>query len=135
MNIPIITELKNFRETGAVIIECVNREYCKKLIVQLPGQKHPKHFHRRKEETFQVLYGVFHTEVDGHYKVLQSGETLLVLPGVWHRFWTDTGVIVEEISTTHFSNDSFYEDKEINRMERHERKTKVDHWGRFQLEP
>ena len=121
-------------ETGAVIIDCVNREYCKKLLVQLPGQKHPNHFHRRKEETFQVLFGVLHTEVDGHYKDLHPGETLLVLPGVWHRFWTTTGVIVEEISTTHFNNDSYYEDKNINRMERSERKTKVDHWGRFQLE-
>ena len=28
--------IANFRETGAVIIECINREYCKKLVVQLP---------------------------------------------------------------------------------------------------
>ena len=57
----------------------------------------------------------------------------MILPGVFHSFWTDTGVVFEEISTTHKNDDSFYEDKEINKMQRSERKTVVDHWGRFQL--
>ena len=48
---------------------------------------------------------------------------------------TYTGVIFEEVSTTHYNNDSFYEDKAINNLDRSERKTAVDHWGRFQLEP
>ena len=46
--------VKNFREVGALIVDCVNREYCKKLIVVLPGQRHPMHFHQRKEETFHL---------------------------------------------------------------------------------
>lgn len=125
--------MENFRETGCAIIDCVNREYCKKIIVQLPGQKHPLHFHKRKEETFQVLHGVLHVEIDNHHRIMHPGETLVVMPGVWHRFWTDTGAIFEEISTTHFNNDSMYQDKKIQRLERHERKTVVDHWGRFQL--
>jgi len=125
--------IQNFRQTGAIIIDCVNREYCKKLIVQLPGQSHPLHFHKLKEETFQVLSGVMHVEVEGHHKILRAGETQLIQPGVWHRFWTETGVIFEEISTTHYNSDSYYRDKRINRMAREERKTAVDHWGRFQL--
>jgi sialic acid synthase SpsE/mannose-6-phosphate isomerase-like protein (cupin superfamily) len=122
----------NFRETGAVLIECVNRDYCKKLIVQLPGQRHPSHYHATKEETFQVLHGVLHCEIDGHHKVLYPGEAALVMPGVFHSFWTETGVIFEEISTRD-EGDSFYEDKRINKLQRSERKTKVDHWGRFQI--
>ena len=125
--------IKNFRETGAILIDCVNREYCKKLIIQLPGQRHPLHFHKRKEETFQVLHGVLNVEVDGHYRELHPGSTILIQPGVWHQFWADTGVIFEEISTTHYNDDSFYKDKVINKMQRSERKTVVDHWGRFQL--
>lgn len=125
--------IQNFRQTGAIIIDCVNRNYCKKLIVQLPGQSHPLHFHKLKEETFQVLSGAMRVEIEGHHKTLRAGETLLIQPGVWHRFWTETGVIFEEISTTHFNTDSYYRDKRINRMAREERKTAVDHWGRFQL--
>lgn len=125
--------LENFRKTGAAIIECINREYCKKLVVQLPGQRHPSHYHARKEETFQVLYGVLHVNTDGYGRILHPGETLLIQPGVWHSFWTEQGVIFEEVSTTHYNNDSFYADKRINKLARSERKTMVDHWGRFQI--
>lgn len=125
--------IRNFREFGAVIIDCINRTYCKKIIVQLPGQRHPPHFHKRKEETFQVLFGQLCVNVDGHIKTLDPGEMLLVQPGVWHSFWTDEGCVFEEVSTTHYNDDSFYADKKINRMERVERKTRVDHWGRFAL--
>jgi N-acetylneuraminate synthase len=116
-----------------VLINVINREYCKKILVQLPGQAHPFHFHKRKEETFLVLWGTLHVEVDGRHKTLQPGDTLLVLPGVWHRFWTDTGCVFEEISTTHFKNDSVYRDPEINKLASEQRKTVVDHWGRFQV--
>jgi N-acetylneuraminate synthase len=125
--------MANFRGFGAVLIECVNRSYCKKLIVQLARQEHPCHYHKRKEETFQVLHGVLEVELDDRRKTLRPGDTLLVQPGVWHRFWTETGVVFEEISTTHFDNDSFYEDKAINRLERSARKTVVEHWGRHQI--
>ena len=46
---------------------------------------------------------------------------------------TDDGVIFEEISSRDYDNDSFYEDKTINKLARAERKTVVDHWGRFQI--
>ncbi|MFQ5416353.1 MAG: D-lyxose/D-mannose family sugar isomerase [Myxococcota bacterium] len=126
--------ISNFRKVGAVLIECINREYCKKLVVQLPHQRHPSHYHARKEETFQILFGTLFARIDGHVRELHPGDTVLVQPGVWHSFWTEeTGVIFEEVSTTHYNNDSFYEDKQINKLERSERKTVVDNWGRFQL--
>ena len=43
----------------------------------LPGQRHPNHYHKRKEETFQVLYGVLESEIDGHRRTLHPGETAL----------------------------------------------------------
>lgn len=125
--------LENFRRTGCVIINCVNRDYCKKILVQLPGQAHPLRYHRLKEETFQVLSGILEVEVDGHRKTLYPGQTCLIQPGVFHRFWTATGCVFEELSTTHYNDDSYYKDKRINRIARDERKTVVDHWGRFQL--
>ena len=124
---------ENFQKCGVVIINCINREYCKKILVQLAGQVHPLHYHKRKEETFQVLSGELKTELDGVTRTLQPGDTQLVMPGVWHRFWTDTGCVFEEVSSTHYNNDSVYQDPKIAKMERAERKTVVDHWGRFQL--
>ncbi len=125
--------VRHFRKVGAILINVINREYCKKVLVQLPGQIHPWHFHKRKEETFLLLYGKLHVEVEDRLKVLRPGDTLLVLPGVWHRFWSEEGCVFEEISTTHFANDSVYRDDAINRLTTAKRKTIVDHWGRFQI--
>ena len=124
---------EKFRQVGALIIDCINREYCKKLIVVLPGQKHPSHYHKRKEETFQVLSGVFECVIDGRHRVMRPGDTALVHPGVWHDFWSKDGCIVEEVSTTHFDNDSVYSDKKINDLKRSDRKTVVKNWGRFEI--
>jgi len=125
--------IDEFNTTGTTIINCINRDYCKKILIQLPGQKHPSHFHKRKEETFQVLYGELITEIDGHRRVLLPGETALIQPGVWHSFESKTGAVFEEISTTHYDNDSVYRDKNINKLERKERKSVVQHWGRFEI--
>ena len=125
--------VKNFKKFGAVIINCINRDYCKKIVVQLPGQFHPYHFHKLKEETFQLLYGDLTISLYGKEKNLTVGETCLVLPGIWHSFWSAEGCVFEEVSTTHFNNDSVYKDDQINKLKREERKTIVDHWGRFQI--
>jgi len=120
--------LRRFREFGAVIITCINRSYAKKLIVMLPRQKHPYHFHKSKEETFQLLDGDLEVTKDGDPVRLVPGDTFLVEPDAWHKFHTLDGVIFEEVSTTHYNNDSFYEDPQIAKMERAERKTNVDNW-------
>jgi len=125
---------EKFREVGALIVDCINREYCKKLVVVLPGQKHPSHYHKRKEETFQVLSGIFESIIDGRHRVLYPGDTALVQPGVWHEFWSKDGCIIEEVSTTHYNDDSVYNDKKINDLKRSERKTVVKNWGRFEIE-
>jgi N-acetylneuraminate synthase len=120
--------LRRFREYGAVIITCINRSYAKKLVIQLPRQKHPYHFHKRKEETFQLLDGDLEIVKDGHRMALRPGDTFLVEPNEWHKFHTLDGAIFEEVSTTDHNGDSFYEDPEIARLRRDERKTRVDGW-------
>lgn len=121
--------IERFREIGAVIATCINREYCKKIIIQLPSQIHPMHYHRRKEETFQILYGEVDVRIDNRVRKLYPGDTLLVPRGVFHGFSTETGVILEEVSTTHVKDDSFYADKSINQLGTDARKTQLLHWG------
>ena len=120
--------LERFREFGAVIVDCVNRGYCKKLIAVLPRQKHPYHYHKQKEETFQLLNGDLEVEVDGKQIALRPGDTILVQPGCWHKFQSLNGAIFEEISTTHYNNDSYYEDQRIARLPREVRKTELPNW-------
>ena len=108
-----------------MIVNVINREYCKKLVIQMPRQKHPYHFHRKKEETFQVLHGEVEVEKEGNPTRLRSGDLFLVERGKWHKFSTLDGVIFEEISTTHDNGDSIYEDEAISAMPRFARKTLI----------
>lgn len=101
--------LKEFEVTGATMIDCINREYCKKILVMLPGQANPMHLHKKKEETFTVLYGVLDVDYDGKKYEVAQGESLVVERGVNHSFSSKTGCVFEEISTTHYKEDSYYE--------------------------
>jgi len=104
--------LRNFEKTGLALIDCVNREYCKKLLVLLPGQNHPTHYHVKKEETFIVLHGDLVVTCGDEQKVLHRGETMTVERNVPHCFSSTMGCVFEEISSTHCSDDSFYERKD-----------------------
>ncbi len=120
--------LDRFPQTGALIVNLVNREYCKKIVVMLAGQEHPCHRHQVKEETFQLLWGdlrVNLNQIDHH---LQPGDLLLVERGAWHSFTTRGGAVFEEISTTQLPNDSYYRDPVIAALDPMERKTVVDSW-------
>lgn len=105
--------IERFREYGATIINVINREYCKKLIVLLPGQNHPVHHHNKKEETFHVLHGSMRLNLNGEDRKVRTGEMVTVERGVPHAFSSSEGTIFEELSTTHFPNDSFYIDPAV----------------------
>ncbi len=127
--------LENFHEFGCILVECVTRDqYSKKLIVQLPGQKNPEHYHQKKDETFQILYGTLEAWIDGKKKVLHPGDTLWVPRGVLHGFGTEAGVIFEEIGTAAVGSDSYYVDRRIAKLPREDRKTRLLNWGRHQFD-
>ncbi len=121
--------IDHFRQTGATILNIINREYCKKIIIMLPGQKHPNHHHKKKEETFQILWGDLQVirNADEEFS-LGAGDLLLVERNATHRFTTTKGVVFEEISSTHYRNDSYYEDPEIAKLDPMERKTVLESW-------
>jgi len=118
--------IDKFDEYGLVLLTVVNRDYCKKLLVSLPGQTHPEQYHNHKEETFHVLYGDLELQLDGKIQVLGPGAVVTVMPGVRHAFKSNTGAVVEEISSTHYKNDSFYTDDKINNNSN--RKTMLTYW-------
>jgi N-acetylneuraminate synthase len=118
--------LEKFGETGLVMITVVNREYCKKLLAMLPGQDHPEQYHNQKEETFVVLHGRMTLWLDGAEREVGPGDVITVGRGVRHRFKAITGVVFEEISSTHIVDDSFYTDPSIAKNT--QRKTFLAHW-------
>ncbi|TSC67002.1 MAG: N-acetylneuraminate synthase [Parcubacteria group bacterium Gr01-1014_66] len=126
--------IERFDKIGCTIIECISREYAKKIMVQLPDQWNPTHYHKQKDESFHVLAGEVEVEIEGQKKKLTPGDTLWIPCGVWHAFGTHTGAIIEEISTADSPGDSFYIDRNIARMPRDARKTYLRNWGRHQFD-
>jgi quercetin dioxygenase-like cupin family protein len=104
----------------------VNRDYCKKLLVTLPGQEHPEQYHKQKEETFHVLYGEIELVLDGQPRICLPGDVITIEPGTRHAFSSKTGAVIEEISTTHFKDDSYYTDESITKNK--QRKTVLTYW-------
>lgn len=119
--------IDKFEEWGATIINCINREYCKKLIILLPGQKHPMHFHSKKEETFHVLFGDMFVHLDGQERECKAGDMVIVERDKKHSFRSENGAIFEEISTTHYKDDSFYDDVSV--INNKNRKTALTFWA------
>jgi sialic acid synthase SpsE/mannose-6-phosphate isomerase-like protein (cupin superfamily) len=118
--------LDNFYKTGITMITVVNREYCKKLIIALPGQTHPEQYHKLKEETFVILHGDVTLYLDDQQSFLKKGDIVTIESGVKHSFETLNGCIIEEVSSTHYVDDSYYVDPVI--VQNQNRKTFVPHW-------
>jgi sialic acid synthase SpsE len=112
--------IEEFETTGAAIFNIINKEYCKKIIVMLPNQIHPEHYHNEKTETFNILFGTLYIPnifyEKGDMKTLEKEQE--------HSFGaTENGCVFEEISTTHFADDSYYTDEKITKNKN--RKTKL----------
>jgi N-acetylneuraminate synthase len=117
--------IERFREVGVAIVNIINREYCKKIIAVFPFQKHPTHYHKIKEETFHVLYGVLDLIINGREVRLRMGDLITIERGVQHSFTSQEGCVFEEVSTTHIIGDSYYADESISQTEIAKRKTIV----------
>ncbi len=120
--------LESFRQTGCILVNLVNREYAEKLLIVLPSQRHPLHHHKRKEETFRLLWGDVEVELNGEKIALTPGDSLLVQRGDVHGFSSVGGAIIQEISTTHIVGDSYYEDPRIRELDPMQRKTILESW-------
>ena len=119
--------LDKFNEFGLLSLTVVNRDYCKKLLVTLPGQTHPEQYHKQKEETFHVLYGEVDLVLNGQSKLCVPGDVVTIQQGTHHAWSSKKGAVIEEISSTHITEDSYYTDANI--MENKHRKTVLTYWA------
>ena len=118
--------IDSFYEAGLTMITVVNREYCKKLLIPLPGQTHPEQYHKKKEETFVVLHGEVTLYLNDEPRHLHKGDVVTIEPEVRHKFESKTGCVIEEVSSTHYQNDSYYTDLVI--AQNQNRKTFIPYW-------
>ena len=107
--------LERFLDFGLSMITLVNREYCKKVLICLPNQVHPEQYHLKKEETFNIIYGIVELTLDNVLRTLHPGDIITILPEQRHEFVSLDGAVLEEISSTHITDDSYYTDPEISK--------------------
>ncbi len=127
--------VQNFRKFGAVLINVINREYCKKVLVQLAGPDASVALPQAQGRNLPLAAtGRLHVEVEVRLRVARaraircwySRRLAPILDGDGLRI---RGDLDQRIST----NDSVYRDDAINKLHPAQRKTVVDHWGRFQI--
>ena len=106
--------IDKFFKFGLTMINVINDKYCKKLLILLPGQKHPPQYHKIKKESFFILYGTVNIKINNKNLFLKSGSLLTINPNEVHEFYSSKGAVIEELSTTSDKSDSYYIDDKIN---------------------
>ena len=64
--------------------------------------------------------------LDGVEQSHGKGDVVVIEPGVKHSFTSQGGAVIEEVSSTHYADDSYYTDPAIARNAN--RKTYVTYW-------
>ncbi len=136
--------LGEFSRTGLVLINLAEEaEYCEKLMYCRQGQVTPLHTHARKKEDIICRQGRLAIELwaghpaktapgkpfplkrngrevsvpSGDVLILEAGERVTLVPGVYHAFWgASAECVIGEVSTANDDrNDNFFVNPDIGR--------------------
>lgn len=108
--------LGKFRETGLIEYWIANETeagYCGKYLFVFDGQTCPMHRHKHKRETFFVVKGRLHVELDGNEHDLAAGEVLTVREEQKHTFTGIGPCLLLELSEPCVIDDNYFEDQRI----------------------
>ncbi|MEO5945410.1 MAG: D-lyxose/D-mannose family sugar isomerase [Chitinophagaceae bacterium] len=137
--------LGNYKKSGLLLINlCEELEYCEKLMYATIGQETPLHYHKKKKEDIICrtglleiylwkdnkigidetnsltvkINGVERTIEAGEKVLLQAGERVTIVSGIWHKFLpASEECIIGEVSTANDDlNDNFFYNKAIGRF-------------------
>lgn len=120
-----------FNKYGCVLFTCIDeKDYAKKLVYQNKNQFNPFHLHKKKDESFQILYGKLKIFIGNKTYILNEGDIFKVNKNTWHAFKTlSDGCVFEEVSNVNIRKDSYYKDSNITKNVN--RKTFVTPWYKF----
>lgn len=136
--------LGNWREHGLILVNLAEHaEYCEKLMYARKGMTTPAHCHKKKKEDIISRWGTLQIRVwpghpeepmpesfellvnnrlrrirSGDCVVLQSGERVTLVPGVWHEFVPRSAeCVIGEVSTANDdANDNYFLNPDIGRF-------------------
>ena len=106
----------DYKNLGLGLIVRLNEaEYASKWLTILPGQTCPNHYHKIIKETFFILKGDVTMILNNNELLMRPGDKVTLPPRTWHAFTSETGAIIEEITTHQIKDDSYFEDPSIRR--------------------
>jgi len=88
--------------------------YCGKKLILNKGKRCSIHYHKNKDETFYIDKGKVLMETDKMKKIMKSGEAILIMPLLKHRFSGLEDSVIIEISTHHDDKDSYREKGQLS---------------------
>ena len=98
-----------------------------KLVLELFAPNEDGTINREKDVTVPVDGRLVTLPAGGHLK-LDPGESVTLLPGVWHAFWGEQGdVLIGEVSTVNDDNTDNWFEMEIGRFSTIEEDVAPDH--------
>ena len=98
-----------------------------KLVLELFAPNEDGTINREKDVTVPVDGRLVTLPAGGHLK-LDPGESVTLLPGVWHAFWGEEGdVLIGEVSTVNDDNTDNWFEMEIGRFSTIEEDVAPDH--------
>ena len=105
-----------FNKYGCVLFTCIDeKDYAKKLVYQNKNQFNPFHLHKKKDESFQILYGKLKIFIGNKTYILYEGDIFKVNKNTWHAFNTlSDGCVFEEVSNVNIRKDG-YKDSNITK--------------------
>jgi len=137
--------LGRFEQVGLVLVNLAEEpEYCEKLMYSKFRQVTPLHTHKKKKEDIICRHGRLAIEVwkghperttkgkifqisrngkkvevrSGEPLMLEAGERVTIVPGIYHAFWPESPeAIIGEVSTANDdAHDNFFVDTGIGRF-------------------
>jgi quercetin dioxygenase-like cupin family protein len=105
-----MTKHKEVPKAWGKEIWITNRQYCGKKLILNKGFRCSMHHHKNKDETFYILKGKVLLEADNKKQVMLPGDSILITPGMKHRFTGLEDSEIMEFSTHHEDEDSYREE-------------------------
>jgi len=90
---------------------CNNEKYCCKILYLKKGYRCSYHYHKLKDETFYILKGRVLINVNYNITKMKKESIINIWPKTKHAFAGIEDSIILEISTQHFEEDSYRENK------------------------
>jgi mannose-6-phosphate isomerase-like protein (cupin superfamily) len=85
--------------------------YCGKKLVFRSGYQCSMHHHKIQDETFYIQSGTVALDIEYNgiteRRIMSAGDTMHILPNMWHRITALTPAEVLEFSTLHMDEDSY----------------------------